>query len=164
MTSAVLETDPTNSEPAVHSTDSHLQPEPMSNIDLEKGTRNPNPNSEFDPCSNAPFTSPFYDHDPPRISSDCVRNKTTTVQLYALPTQSSSTSTLKKKPKKKQPCMTKPRQGSRWWAGMSQKQRLALKLLLAVVLVGAIVGLAVGITKRVGGGVVKSGNQVSTIS
>jgi hypothetical protein len=47
---------------------------------------------------------------------------------------------------------------------MSQKQKLAFKLLLAVVLVGAIVGLAVGITKRVGGGVVKSDDQVSHIS
>jgi hypothetical protein len=138
----------------------------MSNIDLEKGTRNPSQSSEFDPCFNAHFTSPFYDHDTPRVSSDGVKNKaaTATAPLYTLPTQNSSTSTLKKKTKKKQPCMTKPRQGSRWWAAMSQKQKLAFKLLLAVILVGAIVGLAVGITKRVGGGVVKSGDQVSHIS
>jgi hypothetical protein len=164
MTATSPETSPTKPQPAVLSTESHLQPEPMSNIDLERGTRNPNRNSEFDPCSNAHFTSPFYDHDTPRVSSDFVKNKTATVQLYALPTQTSSTSTLKKKTKKKQPCMTKPRQRSRWWARLSKKQKLALKLLLAVVLVGAIVGLAVGITKRVGGGVVKSNNQVSNIS
>jgi hypothetical protein len=143
----------------------------MSNIDLEKGTRSASQSSEFDPCFNAHFTSPFYDHDTPRVSSDGVKNKAaaaaataTTAPLYTLPTQNSSTSTLKKKTKKKQPCMTKPRQGSRWWAAMSPKQKLAFKLVLAVVLVGAIVGLAVGITKRVGGGVVKSDGQLSDIS
>jgi hypothetical protein len=162
MTSSSLQTSPTKPEAAVLSTVSHPQSEPMSNIDLERGNRTSSPTSDFDPCSNAHFTSPFYNHDSPRLSSDYVnKNKTATVQLYALPTQSSSTSTLKKK---KQPCMTKPRQRSRLWAGMSAKQKLALKLLLAVVLVGAIVGLAVGITKRVGGGVVKSDNQVSNIS
>jgi hypothetical protein len=160
MTSS-LQTSPMKPDASMLSTNSHLQSEPMTNIDLEKGNRISSPTSDFDPCSNAHFTSPFYNHDSPRVSSDYVnKNKTATVHLYALPTQSSSTSTLKKK----KPCMTKPRQRSRLWASMSQKQKLGLKLLLAVVLVGAIVGLAVGISKRVGGGIVKNNNQVSNIS
>jgi hypothetical protein len=160
MTSS-LQTSSPKPEAAVLSTTPDLQSEPMSNIDLEKGNRTSSPTSDFDPCSNAHFTSPFYNHDSPRVSSDYVnKNKMAVVQLYALPTQSSSTSTLKKK----KPCMTKPRQRSRLWARMSQKQKLGLKLLLAVILVGAIVGLAVGISKRVGGGVVKNDNQVSNIS
>lgn len=162
MTSSYLYTSPTKPKAAIISTVSHPQSEPMSKIDLEKGNRTSSPTSDFDPCSNAHFTSPFYNHDSRRVSSDYVnKTKTATVELYALPTQSSSTSTLKKK---KEPCMTKPRQGSRLWARMSAKQRLALKLLLAIVLVGAIVGLAVGISKRVGGGVVKSDNQVTNIA
>jgi hypothetical protein len=159
MTSS-LQTSPTKPDADVLSTNSHLQSEPMINIDLEKGNRTSSPTSDFDPCSNAHFTSPFYNHDSACVSDYVNQNKTAVVQLYALPTQSSSTSTLKKK----KPCMTKPRQRSRLWARMSQKQKLGLKLLLAVVLVGAIVGLAVGISKRVGGGVVKSDNQVSNIS
>jgi hypothetical protein len=194
--SSPFETNPTKKpEPAVALTEVVVvhrpPPEPMSSddvdVDLEKGTtsrRRPSQSSEFDPCFNARFTSPFYDHDTPRLSSDGVvkNNKagvaavaaaaatttatttTTAAPLYTLPTQNSSTSTLKNKTKKKQPCMTKPRQGSRWWAAMSPKQKLVCKLLLAIILVGAIVGLAVGITKRVGGGVVKSDGQVSGIS
>jgi hypothetical protein len=160
MTSS-LQTSPAKPE-AVLSTASHLQPEPLSDVDLETGNRTSTIATDFDPCSNAPFTSPFYNHDSLRVSSDCFnKSKTTTVQLYVLPTHSSSTSTLKKKNK---PCMTKPRQRSRFWARLSKKQQLGLKLLIAFILVGAIVGLAVGISKRVGGGINKGNNQVSNIS
>jgi hypothetical protein len=156
-----LQTSPTKPEATVLSTTSHLQPEPLPNVDLERGNRVSTMTPDFDPCSNASFTSPFYNHDSPRVSSDYFsKNKTTTVQLYASPTQSSSASTLKKKNK---PCMTKPRQRSRFWASLSKKQQLGLKLLIAFLLVGAIVGLAVGISKRVGGGVNKGNNQVSNI-
>jgi hypothetical protein len=156
------QTVPTKPEAAVLSTNSQPQSEPLSTIDLEKGNRTSRPISEFDPCSNPHFCSPFYNHDSPRVSSDHVnKNKTPIVQLYALTTQTSSTSTLKKK---KKPCMTKPAQGSGLWAKMSKKQKLGLELLFALVLVGAIVGLAVGISKRVGGGVVKNDNQVTNIS
>jgi len=157
-----LQTSPTKPQATVLSTTSHLQPEPLSNVDLETGNRASTIATEFDPCSNAPFTSPFYNHDSPRASSDYFsKNKIATLHLYAVPTQSSSTSTLKKKNK---PCMTKPRQRSRFWARLSKKQQLGVKLLIAFVLVGAIVGLAVGISKRVGGGINKGNNQVSNIS
>jgi hypothetical protein len=157
-----LQTSPTKPEAAAPATPSHLQPEAPSDVDLERGNRVSTMTTDFDPCSNAPFTSPFYNHDSPRVSSDYFnKNKTTTVPLYALPTQSSSTSTLKKKNK---PSMTKPRQRSRLWASLSKKQRLGLKLLIAFLLIGAIVGLAVGISKRVGGGINKGNNQVANIS
>jgi hypothetical protein len=162
-----LQTSPTKPEATVLSTPSHLQPEPLSNVDLETGNRASTITTEFDPCSNAPFTSPFYNHDSPRVSSDYFsKNKAATVRLYAVPTQSSSTTTLKKKnkPCMTKPCMTKPRQRSRFWARLSKKQQLGLKLLIAFVLVGAVVGLAVGISKRVGGGINKGNNQVANIT
>ena len=160
MTTTFLQTSPTKPEAAVLPSDDYTEPEPLSDVDLEKGNRTCRPISDFDPCSNAHFTSPFYDHDTPRVSSECVKSKGHAVQIYALRTQSSSTSTLKKK----KPCMTKPAQGSGYWARLSKKQKLALKLLLAFFLVGAIVGLAVGISKSVGGGVVRNDNQVTNIS
>ena len=161
MTTMSFQTSPTKPEAALLPSHNVTESEPLSDVDLEKGNRTSSPTSDFDPCSNAHFTSPFYDHDTPRVSSDCIVKKSgPLVELYALPTQSSSTSTLKKK----KPCMTKPAQGSRFWAGLSKKQKLTLKLLLAFFLVGAIVGLAVGISKAVGGGVVKDNNQVTNIS
>lgn len=155
------QTSPPKPDAAVLSPNSHDASELLSTIDLEKGNRISTAASNFDPCSNAHFCSPFYNHDTPRVSSDCdKKNKTPVVRLYALTTQTSSTSTLKKK----KPSMTRPAQGSRFWARMSNKQKLGLKLLIAFILVGAIVGLAVGISKRVGGGVVKNTNQVTSIS
>jgi hypothetical protein len=39
------------------------------------------------------------------------------------------------------------------WAGYSKNQRLAIRILIALVTIGAIVGVAVGITRSVNGGV-----------
>lgn len=39
------------------------------------------------------------------------------------------------------------------WAGYSKNQRLAIRILIALVVIGAIVGVAVGITRSVNGGV-----------
>jgi hypothetical protein len=39
------------------------------------------------------------------------------------------------------------------WAGLSKKQRLAIRILIAMAVIGAIVGVAVGITRSVNGGV-----------
>jgi hypothetical protein len=156
-----IQSSPTEPEAAVLPPLNDAQPEATSDVDLEKGNRTSRPTSDFDPCTNAHFTSPFYNHGTPCVPSDyATKNKGPVVELCATSTQSSSTSTLRKK----KPCMTKPAQGPRFWVKLSKKQKLGLKLLLAVVLVGAVVGLAVGISKRVGGGVVKNNNQVTNIS
>lgn len=39
------------------------------------------------------------------------------------------------------------------WAGYSKKQRLAIRIFIALLVIGAIVGVAVGITRSVNGGV-----------
>ncbi|KAM0690717.1 hypothetical protein Q7P36_009486 [Cladosporium allicinum] len=39
------------------------------------------------------------------------------------------------------------------WAGLSKNQRLAIRILIALMVIGAIVGVAVGITRSVNGGV-----------
>lgn len=44
---------------------------------------------------------------------------------------------------------------------MSKKQKFWVKVLIAVVIVGAITGLGVGITKAVGGGVFRTSNNSS---
>lgn len=46
---------------------------------------------------------------------------------------------------------------------MPRKQRLAIKLVIAFLIVGAMVGIALGITAAVGGGVWKSHDQQGSI-
>ncbi|KAL9112415.1 MAG: hypothetical protein Q9227_003257 [Pyrenula ochraceoflavens] len=69
---------------------------------------------------------------------------------------------LQGQPKKKSMCRVKQR-GKPWLPGLTPKQRLMVKLLIALVIIGAMVGIGVGISKAVGGGVWKSDNQTSQI-
>lgn len=48
-------------------------------------------------------------------------------------------------------------------AGLTKGQRLAVKLLIALLVVGAMIGVGVGISVKVGGGVYKNNNQTSQI-
>jgi hypothetical protein len=48
-------------------------------------------------------------------------------------------------------------------SSLSKKQRLAIKILIAVIIVGTMVGVALGITAAVHGGVWKSNNQYAPI-
>ncbi|KPI45642.1 uncharacterized protein AB675_713 [Cyphellophora attinorum] len=59
-------------------------------------------------------------------------------------------------------CMTKPKVSR--WKSIPQRQRLIIKILLALIMVGLIIGLAVGLTKALGGGVWKSNNATSGIA
>lgn len=69
---------------------------------------------------------------------------------------------LQRPPKKKS--MIRPRTKSYGClAGLSKRQRLLVKLLIAMVIVGAMVAVGVGISLKVGGGVYKSNNQTSKI-
>jgi len=64
---------------------------------------------------------------------------------------------------RKKQCMTKPKQrGCAWLTRLPPKQRFLAKVLIFLAITGAIVGLAVGITLRVHGGIYKSNNSTST--
>ena len=140
--------------------------------------RHVRPPSEFDPCANAKITSPFYlyKHDSPRPSHDSKRQAPIHVSVKDLEAQTpdlTPTVTQEKRGSadsgkiklwsKHRParCMTKKKESR--WKSLPSRQRLAIKLLIALILIGTIIGVAVGVSMRVNGGVWKSGNQTTNI-
>lgn len=66
--------------------------------------------------------------------------------------------------KEKSHCLTKPKpRGCHWMSNLSKMQRLLIKFVIALVIVGAMVGIGVGISLRVGGGVYKDQNSTAKI-
>lgn len=47
--------------------------------------------------------------------------------------------------------------------GLTKKQKLVVKILIAIVVIGGMVGIGLGISKAVGGGIWKSNDQTSDI-
>lgn len=69
---------------------------------------------------------------------------------------------LQRQPQKKS--MIRPRRkGCTCLAGLTKGQRLAVKLLIAILIVGAMIAVGVGISIKVGGGVYKNSNQTTKI-
>lgn len=118
--------------------------------------------ADYDPCKLAKIASPFYmyNHDSPRPSADLRHGKpslTTTERDLELGEITPSVtqekiSAQKDKEKKfnlkfwenKQECLTKPKK--QWWLQrLPKKQRMAVKALIALVVIGAMIGIAVGI-------------------
>ena len=142
----------------------------------------PRPKSEFDPCSNAKIASPFYlyNHDSPRPSVDVKKphvpvtvnvqdveagtfSLSPTITQEKREAQSKAASRLRFWERKKE-CMTKPKpRGCVWLAQLPPRQRLLVKVLVALVVIGAMVGIAVGISARVHGGVYKNSNATTPI-
>jgi len=142
--------------------------------------------SEYDPCVNAKITSPFYlyNHDSPRPSFEVASKPLPQVTLQDLESGTinlSPTVTQEKRDAQKNAplaglkfwqrqqrrqsqCMTKPKQrGCGWLKELPPRQRLLVKILLALVIIGAMVGIAVGITAAVHGGVYKNNNSTTSI-
>ena len=59
--------------------------------------------------------------------------------------------------------MASKRRGGGPWSRLSKKQRILAHILIALIIVGGAVGIGVGISKAVGGGVWKSINSQSQI-
>ncbi|KIW72028.1 hypothetical protein PV04_00252 [Phialophora macrospora] len=144
------------------------------------------PKSEFDPCSNAKFTSPFYlyKHDSPRPSFDVTKsqdpvhvsvndlkdleagsfNLSPSISQEKTAAQNAVTKNRFMFWKTQKQCMTKPRQrGCAWLSRLSPRQRIVVKILIGLLVVGVAVAIAVGISIKVGGGVYKSNNTTSEI-
>ena len=65
----------------------------------------------------------------------------------------------------KRQCLSDRKQGKlrQQWNGLTRRQRLATKILIAIIVIGAMVGIGVGISMKVGGGVWQTQNQTSRI-
>lgn len=151
--------------------------------DHDSATSSPmTPATEFDPCCNAKVTSPFYlyKHDSPRPSYDAslqpppaihvtIKDLESGLNLTPTVTQEKHIAQRQQKKKfgfwsrKQQRCMTKPKPRS-WLAQLPPYQRLLFKIFIALILIGAIVGIAVGISIKVHGGFYKNNsNQIQQI-
>ena len=147
------------------------------------------PSSEYDaasrddypPSSDHPF-SPFYSHPTTRTSLEQKKSESKVrFQIYEHDLEAGSRVTQFTQPeaaqnhpaddavwpsskvRKQHEALMKSREHNSYslFKRMSKKQKFWVKLLIAVVIVGAITGLGVGITKAVGGGVFRTSNNSS---
>ena len=147
------------------------------------------PSSEYDPASKEDYTpssehpfSPFYSHPATRTSLEQKKSESKVrFQLYEHDLESGSRVTQSSrndpaqhrhtddavwpsdKVRKEQEAMVKSKEHSSYspFKHLSRKQKVWVKILIAVVIVGAITGLGVGITKAVGGGVFRTDSNSS---
>lgn len=137
---------------------------------------------EFDPFSNAKPCSPFYlyNHDSPRPSGDFKSKQSVNISLQDLETGSTTLtpSTTQEKlalkktstrglwreltSRREEQCMTKPKQKS-WLQRMPKKQRMIVKILIALFIIGCMVGIAVGIAVSLRSTVWKGNNNQGNI-
>ncbi|KAL3476979.1 hypothetical protein BJX99DRAFT_257880 [Aspergillus californicus] len=158
-----------------------LQPKNITLLPIqEKPADQPSTRKDYDPCLNAKPYSPFYRHATPssrltRLTSHSSRKRSRSLGLSPIddiegqgcpPWQrlrgdersanipgSESRTTLWVQEKRNCDCL----------AALSKGQRIAVKVAIAVVIVGSMVAVALGITAAVGGGVWKSNHQQGRI-
>jgi hypothetical protein len=127
---------------------------------------------EFDPSQDAKPYSPFYRHPTTRTSLEQLKSETkvygrgctsqdletgTRIRMSGdMDTNCHRLSGWNQKPPKKHRALNCLR-------GLTKRQRLAVKLLIAFVVVGGMVGIGLGISKAVGGGFWSSKNRTSDI-
>lgn len=147
------------------------------------------PSSEYDatsrddypPSSDHPF-SPFYSHPTTRTSLEQKKSESKVrFQIYEHDLEAGSRVTQFTQPESVQYChtddtvwpsskvrkqheaMVKSKKHSSYspFKRMSKQQKFWVKVLMAIIIVGAITGLGVGITKAVGGGVFRTSDNSS---
>jgi hypothetical protein len=121
--------------------------------------------ADFDPHVGAKPCSPFYAHDDNNASLEYLKNETTiAAQKYG---SNDLESGIPSTPRKRSLDVHGVRCSKLWiekkrkcnyLSSLTRKQRLIVKLVLGFLIVGAMIGIAMGITAAVGGGVWKSAN------
>ena len=168
----------------------HLQPpNPSHNNSLTKIESISNstlyPSSEYDPASREDYPpssdhpfSPFYSHRTTRTSLEQKKSESRVrFQLYEHDVESGSRVTQEpaqhchtddavwpcNKSRNQHDAMLKSKEHNSFspLSRLSKKQKFWVKVLLAIVVIGAITGLGVGITKAVGGGVFRTSSDSS---
>jgi len=137
----------------------------------------PTPNEEYDPATSHPFSA-FYCHPTTRTSFEQLRYECKTrVQVYETDLEAAQSRKSLDPLRKTKECSVRPGRrtlkekslltcdGKRWnpMRKLNKRQKLWAKILIALVIVGAAVGIGVGISKAVGGGVWKSANEQTQI-
>lgn len=123
--------------------------------------------TDFDPHLGAKPCSPFYGHNENNASLEYLKNEATiaTAQRYGSnDLESGVPSTPRKRSLdvhgglRRSKLWTEKKRRCNCFSSLSKRQRLMAKLVLALFIVGAMIGIAMGITAAVGGGVWKSAN------
>ncbi|KAI9880272.1 MAG: hypothetical protein M1830_004391 [Pleopsidium flavum] len=137
----------------------------------------PTLNEEYDPTSNHPFSA-FYCHPTTRTSFEQLKNESKThIQVYEMDLEAAHSRKSLAQSREPKECSVWPGRntlkkqsllackGNRWnpMRKLNKRQKLWAKILIALVIVGAAVGIGVGISKAVGGGVWKSANEQTQI-
>ncbi|KAL4908883.1 hypothetical protein BDW74DRAFT_73868 [Aspergillus multicolor] len=156
------------------SSDLDWEPIVTDNIDIQQA-------DEYDPSVGAKPSSPFYRHATPssklaRLASPRRRSHSIRVgvgspiddiegqrppwyRLYDVEEGREETTDSKRKLK----LWVKKKKYSDCLSGLTKRQRMAVKIAVAVVLVGSMVAVALGITAAVGGGVWRGENQTEKL-
>ncbi|OJJ46869.1 hypothetical protein ASPZODRAFT_131767 [Penicilliopsis zonata CBS 506.65] len=129
-----------------------------------------NPAIEFDPCVGAKPCSPFYRH--ATITTQSVERLTVQPKLsngdYNMPQVESGENTNRSQSfdisnADRARLWKDKRRNRSWLRSLSKKQKLTVKIVIAIVTVGTMIAIALGITAAVGGGVWKSHHQQGTL-
>ena len=134
--------------------DSSVQSSPEQN-----GGSTPEP--DFDPSIGAKPYSPFYRHATPSLSTEQLTwearraNHHHARRVKDLEAQVSPTTPTEPQSSKLSKLWTKKKQPWELLQGLSPRQRFAAKAFIAIVTLGTMVGIALGITSAVGGGIWK---------
>jgi hypothetical protein len=135
----------------------------------ETSTSSEAPANDFDPSRGAKPYSPFYLHPTTQTSLEQLRSEAPSYgrgyssQDVESNLPMSHKISLDAQNPKCRLWIKSNRGGIAWLRKLSRKQRFAVKLLFALVIVGTMVGIALGISVAVGGGVWRPHNQQSPI-
>ncbi|OJD13225.1 hypothetical protein AJ78_06299 [Emergomyces pasteurianus Ep9510] len=128
--------------------------------------------SDFDPSRGAKPLSPFYTHPTTRTSLEQLKSESQACyQGYKLHDAENGYQVPVKPSMDGQTsdrglwgiCPSNKQKKSKWLGSLSRRRRLAVKGLIALVIAGGMVGIGLGISVALGGGVWKSKNQQAEI-
>ncbi|MCJ1288824.1 hypothetical protein MMC34_000354 [Xylographa carneopallida] len=142
----------------------------------------PTPTEEYDPTSTHPFSA-FYSHPTTRTSFEQLKSASTAnvaIKVYETDLESGSRTRFSSEPPASianKECSVWPRhhqlvrknkalkqsRGCSPLSKLSKKQKLLVKILIALFIVGAVTAIAVGVSKAVNAGVYKSNSQQTQI-
>lgn len=141
-------------------------------------TQCPTPTGEYDPTSTHPFSA-FYCHPTTRTSFEQLKSESNVrIQVYDADLEAGHSRKSLDPSRKSKECSVKAgrnalkkkgnllmRDRNRWnpMRKLNKRQKLWAKIFIALLIIGAAVGIGIGISKAVGGGVWKSANEQAPI-
>ncbi|PYI03425.1 hypothetical protein BO78DRAFT_451918 [Aspergillus sclerotiicarbonarius CBS 121057] len=125
-----------------------------SSPDLQQG--------DFNPSAGAKPSSPFYRHATPSLAIDRLKKAAQATTRYS-PLDPENPPTLDRQPAgsghRESKLWVQEKRSCGWMTRLSRKQRMVVKASIAILTVGTMVAIALGITAAVGGAVWRSDTQ-----